>query len=309
MLSKFAKRATALAIAFVAAEIALRVANAPPPIPSREHASLPGGLKLIQNLTDLVQPKQRGLFRGALYETNVLGLRDRDYVVPKPRGVFRIVVAGGSTTMGSWIAEDATWAARIEEQLNTDGPTRFEVVNTALAGADIKSALGRLEAFGLAYEPDLIIYGFSLTDIELGTTYRRGAVSTMPLPAGDSGSALLDSGFLALEEFRQIREAPGTYSDEIFTNYFENPELWMSYQSQLDRLAAIAKKRNACVLVLLQTHPLSLHILHPYRPAYHRVAEAAQTRGMSVAPSLDLYLGEEPRTLWASPIDLPPVSA
>lgn len=130
---------------------------------------------------------------------------------------------------------------------------QVEVVNTALAGANIKSALGRLEALGLAYEPDLIIYGFSLTDIELGTTYRRGAVSTMPLPAGDSGSALLDSGFFALEEFRQIREAPGTYSDEIFKNYFENPELWRSYQSQLDRLALIAKKRNACVLVLLQT--------------------------------------------------------
>lgn len=296
--------AGALALLLGAAEVALRLITVPTPTAVPAVPVPPPGLTQISTLADLVKAHQRGLFRGQLYETNSRGLRDRDYVIPKPDGVFRIVLAGGSTTMGSWVAEPATYGALLENGLNrAPGGRRFEVVNTALAGATLQHAVGRLRQHGLPYAPDLIVYGFSPTDIRFPVAYQP-AVTTSTLPAlAPSGSAVIDALRHTLLELDAIRGGPGTYAAELHHNYFDNPAAWALFLEQLDVLAGLAATGSLCVVVLIHTLPFSLHGLHPYSAIYQRVGDAARARGFAVAPSLDLYLDEDPRTLWAAPGD------
>src|SRR5438445_807297 len=47
-----------------------------------------------------------GVVRGARFTTNSRGLRDREFAVPKPAGIFRIAVLGDSFTVGSGLVGD-----------------------------------------------------------------------------------------------------------------------------------------------------------------------------------------------------------
>ncbi len=286
-----------------AAELVVRFWPRTPPIPRPPRAQLPGALPRLKGLPQLLAPHQRGLFRGELYETNSRGIRDREYAVPKPDGVFRVVVTGGSNVMGSSVAAEETYAARLEEALADREEPRFEVVNVALSGLNLSHALDRLETKGVPYQPDLIVYGFNVTDIKLGDLYRKSLARKVRKGREPSRSALLEAMRSGLEEWNEIQAAPGTRPAEFQENYFENEAVWRAYQEQLDRLAAIGAREGACVLVLVHTEPRSLHAFHPYQVVYDRVASAVRDRGMMVALSRDLYEGEDPRSLWASAVD------
>ncbi len=283
-----------------AAEIGLRFWLEAPPPPSPTPRVHSKELRRLKGLADLVRKDQRGIFAGQLFETNSQGIRDREYDTPKPDDVFRIVATGGSNAMGSGVAEERTYAARIEDELSEERAPRIEVVNVAIAGANIEHSMKRLETVGLAYEPDLIVYGFAPTDIRLRDLYRSSASRGMRPKPVHSASALSRAVQMGLQELPWIRRAPGTYPAEMFDNYFHNEAAWQAYTGHLDRLATLGRQYDACVLVLLQTQLDSLHHFHPYDQVYERVAGAAKERGLGVAPSLDLFLGEDPRSLWVS---------
>ncbi len=292
--------ALALVVLVGGAELALRLWPATPPVARPDRPTHRPGLKRLRGLPDLVRKNQRGIFSGHLYETNSHGIRDREYDIPKPNDVFRIVATGGSNAMGSGIAEESTYAARIEKGLADHRAPRIEVVNVAIAGANIEHSVNRLAAVGIPYEPDLIVYGFATTDIRLRDRYRSSVTKEMRPKPIRSSIALSRAVQEGLQELQQIRRLPGTYPGEIFDNYFENEAAWQGYLEHLDRLAALGRENGACVLVLLQTQMDSLHGLHPYRDMYDRVAEAAEERGLAVARSFDLFRGEEPESLWVS---------
>src|SRR5690349_16112554 len=68
----------------------------------------------------LIEAQTAGDWRGNLW-SNALGLRDRDYVTPKPANVKRILILGDSFTYGSGVADNAaTFPELLEQQLNTD---------------------------------------------------------------------------------------------------------------------------------------------------------------------------------------------
>lgn len=75
--------------------------------------------------------------------------------------------------MGSGVGEEQTYARQLEHLLNdADSRRTHEVLNLGLAGLNLRAILQRLEAIGLRYEPDLIVYGWTVNDIE-GPAYRR----------------------------------------------------------------------------------------------------------------------------------------
>lgn len=99
------------------------------------------------------------------YVTNSLGLRDsREFDVPKPAGVTRVLVMGDSFTEGYF--EDDTLSVRLERRLNGLGrSTEFQVVN---AGCPSYSPL--LHYLRLKYQlanlqPDFVILNVDLTDV------------------------------------------------------------------------------------------------------------------------------------------------
>jgi hypothetical protein len=99
------------------------------------------------------------VFEDQPFSTNRWGMRDRDYVQPKPKGTYRIALLGPSHVMGSGVADGETFADFLEESLNesmAQGSVRFEVLNFGVAGYSLLQQLAMLEDRVLAFQPDAI---------------------------------------------------------------------------------------------------------------------------------------------------------
>jgi hypothetical protein len=98
---------------------------------------------------------------GAPLHTNSLGVRGtREYAMPKPAGVSRIVALGDSLTFGEGLADNETWPAQLESALpNT------EVVNFGERGYAHDQMYFALQDDGLPLKPDAVILGFFENDV------------------------------------------------------------------------------------------------------------------------------------------------
>jgi lysophospholipase L1-like esterase len=111
---------------------------------------------------ELVPGGQDGLLR-----ISSAGLRDREFSLTKPDGVFRIVAIGDSVTVSRHIMRSQTWPKQLEALLNEyappDAPT-FEVLNLGVIGYNAHQAVEALRAKGLPFDPDLAIWGYVMND-------------------------------------------------------------------------------------------------------------------------------------------------
>lgn len=115
--------------------------------------------------------KQIGNIRGTIvtpeyhhkFNTNARGFRGtRNYAVPKPPGVFRIITLGDSVVDGYGVEDDQTFSAVLEKKLSVRRPT--EVVNMAIAGFSTAEELVQLVNVGLEQQPDLVVLGYFVND-------------------------------------------------------------------------------------------------------------------------------------------------
>jgi lysophospholipase L1-like esterase len=246
----------------------------------------------------------------------------RKHGIEKPRGHFRIVVVGDSVTMGSGVGAAKAYPALLEAELNRAGAQRrYEVLNLGLSGLNIGRIMTRLESVGLRFDPDLIVYGSTLNDIE-GPAYHRapgvGRGQRQPFFArrrqghqfDRSPSYLLRVLWPRWDSLRElISPRPGSYLHELRENYFNNPEAWADFERGLDRLAEIARARGVCAHLLIHTALSHLNAFHPPRSIYDRIAEAATTRGLTVTQSFPYFRGESEDVLRVSLFDPHPNTA
>ena len=98
---------------------------------------------------------------------NTFGFREREFVAPKPPGVYRIMVLGDSFTFGSGLSEAERYSNRLEALLTPRYPDReIEVLNFGFSGAstiDERDTVMRYKDF---VQPDLIIIGFCHNDTQ-----------------------------------------------------------------------------------------------------------------------------------------------
>jgi lysophospholipase L1-like esterase len=276
-------------------------AFAPRPVPP-EWRDLPN----LDGMFAMARPNARGLVAGALFETNSAGFRGRERSLEKPPGVFRVAVFGDSIAMGSGVTEEETYAFRLEGALATARPGgRFEVLNFGVGGLDARHAVERLVRLGLRYDPDLIVYGYTLNDVE-GPAYRHSVEFERIDPRRFAQAPLALWRLLGprVDSLRELLFAPrGSYSFELDENYFRNPEAWQQVLAALDRLARVARERGICAVVLVHTRLYWLSALHPYRRHYAAVTRAAEERGLVAIESFPAHRGLEARSLWVAPLD------
>jgi lysophospholipase L1-like esterase len=302
-----------LSVALGIGELAARITWNPTPVPASAAARPTGDLPVLRTLAEFARPNVRGVMaNGTSYRTNSRGVRGPDYAVPAPPSVFRIVVVGDSVTVGVNVEEEDAYPARLAALLvGRRGPQRPEVINLGMAGLNARQVMDRLEAIGLPYEPDLVIYGWTMNDI-WGPEYRS---FERPQGSGEqyravyerysrSPSYLLRVLWPRWVSFNELfRPSPLSYVAELRHNYFDNPAAWDAFVAQLDRLAALAARRQACAVVFLHTSLTRLNIFHPLRAIYDRVADAARARGLTAVPSLAFFLGQDERALQVSVVD------
>lgn len=86
---------------------------------------------------------------------------DPDYAVPKPEGVFRIVMLGGSTVEGMASVGYESLPAQLERLLRAETPgsrSRIEVINAGMGGFDTSREYMYLVTEIVRYQPDLVIF-------------------------------------------------------------------------------------------------------------------------------------------------------
>lgn len=99
---------------------------------------------------------------GALVHSNAAGMRGRREVEKEGGAGLRVVALGDSFTFGQCVADDETFAARLEQRLAPKG----EVLNLAVHGYGHDQMWLRLRRDGLPYRPDVVLLGFYNADVE-----------------------------------------------------------------------------------------------------------------------------------------------
>jgi lysophospholipase L1-like esterase len=117
---------------------------------------------------------------GVPVAVNRLGLRDREIAVPKPEGTVRILGVGDSVTFGYGVRLEETFLKVLEDRLNAKaGAVRYEVVNAGVEECGFDGYYHILRARAPTLEPDLVLVGIVLNDIQ-----RYGDLERPPRLAG-----------------------------------------------------------------------------------------------------------------------------
>jgi lysophospholipase L1-like esterase len=246
------------------------------------------------------------------------GLRDRDYPQPKPDGVVRLAVIGDSIAFGYGNPPEQTFPKRLEEHFAPCRAPRVEVMNLGVPGYNAVQVAARLRAFGVALEPDAVVYGYSLndpqdysieaealdalrdafargTDAGMGRWLRYSRLYLLARKIGLEGVRreairarnLMDPAWAAAKSGSQV---------EYFRALHREAESAERLRRGLDDLAAIARERELPVLVavfpVLGKRPGAGHDGMPLQEladVHEQVASLAAARGFATLDLLPAY--------------------
>jgi hypothetical protein len=107
-----------------------------------------------------LRPDANIVFKGQPLTTNRWGMRDRDRVLAKPEGTYRIALIGPSHVMGAGVADGETFARFLEERLNRaaapETNIRYEVLNFGVSNYSLLQQLAMLEERAVRFQPDAV---------------------------------------------------------------------------------------------------------------------------------------------------------
>lgn len=144
----------AAALSLIFLEVAWRVyeylspADAAPPVP-------------LHVLTD--SPALYGL-NPEHPDISAQGLRDDEAAIPKPEGVFRVLVLGDSVAYGSSVPRGDTFANRLERVLR-ERPGAAEVINAGVMGYTPYNELQFYLRDGRRFGADVVLVAFCMNDV------------------------------------------------------------------------------------------------------------------------------------------------
>ncbi len=96
---------------------------------------------------------------------NERGYRGAPFKVPKPPGVVRVVMLGGSSTYDPYAMAGRDWPHLAEAKLREMGLPQVEVINAGTPGHASWDSLGRLYAEIWMFEPDFVVICHGWNDI------------------------------------------------------------------------------------------------------------------------------------------------
>lgn len=212
-------------------------------------------------------------------KTNSLGFRGKEYSIPKPQGVYRIVVLGSSITLGWGVPESDTYVRLVEQLLQgKTGNLKVELVNAAVGNYN---TVREVEAFFdkcRQLAPDMVIVSFFINDpqfIEIKDNFLLKHSQT---------------AVLFWSRYQQLIRSIGIKQDylQYYKNLYApgNPG-WAACISALEKLAGYCHQRK---ISLLMTIIPDLHNLreYPFQKEHGIVKRTVSPFGF---PCLDFYAG------------------
>jgi len=258
-------------------------------------------------------PGSTGSVAGARSTVNSFGCRDREYQIPKPRGVVRIVGIGDSLTFGQGVEEEDTFLARLERDLTAMG-LRVEVINCGVFGYNVNEEARRFQEVAELLEPDIVLIGYELGDPLPNPPLKKEAASaTEESRAARSLAqrhALIDLvkesrvlSFLAYRYSFLLKKFSFSTWDSL---YADGSPLWKNLADRYTAMAATARARKIDVAVAIVPQLSNLDEGYPFKSIHDRVAAMCRTQGMRVVDLLPAFLGQDGPRLWVHPRDRHP---
>jgi hypothetical protein len=204
----FALLAPALGWLVLEGLCALILATLPPPPPPPDRpdenpdwqiqigSALDHGFFLLDS--DVIWTLRPGYFRPANLNRwwgdeplslNEHGHRNPSMPEAKPEDVRRVMVLGGSHPFGMWVAGSKSYSAVLERLLNAGGE-RWQVLNAASPGHTSFQGRAYLETYGLAFEPDVVVFDLGNNDeLELTASWAAADHEVQAVPIWARGVA------------------------------------------------------------------------------------------------------------------------
>ncbi|HOW97657.1 MAG TPA: hypothetical protein P5567_12750 [Kiritimatiellia bacterium] len=258
---------------------------------------------LLEMSLTLVSPERRGEWNGRFDDQiytwghpvrpNLQGLREREIAVPKPAGVFRVLVLGDESTWGPGLAEDERFTALAESRLRQQDPDRrIEVLNAGLPEATLPVLRDALLFWCEApVEPDLVVVAFGGGALRLDSNEnrpehvafaRRHPAIGLAAPRALTALRMPQTARLWRRTAARLAEATGaapSYEEFLAHRYGPDSPAWPEFAGALRDIREFCRARNLPPPVFL-----SLHVGHPAADWYARAAKQAEESGF-VAPS------------------------
>lgn len=232
------------------------------------------------------------------------GMRRTTPFPPKDPARCRILVVGDSLTYGYGIAEEDTYARRIEADLTIR--YQIDVLNLGIPNLQSADILSVITFFTPELEPELILYGVCLNDFlnsgELEGTHAQMQKWSIPLPKAWKNFLInrtLTGAFLT-KRYNDLLLSLGVRVD-FFANILEN------FQDYQTRFAHDVAAMNAFVTDQGRPPVVAL-VLNQFPATTGRGSEitaiaeqAMHAAGMTVIPSAAYYQTYNGRALVVSP--------
>jgi hypothetical protein len=93
------------------------------------------------------------------------GLRNDTVQVPKPDGLWRLLILGDSVTFGTGVDRQQAYPARLQEALEPRVQRPVEVINAGVPGYTPFNQLQYYRSTGRKLEADMVVVGFCMNDI------------------------------------------------------------------------------------------------------------------------------------------------
>jgi hypothetical protein len=217
-----------------------------------------------------LKPGLDNVYKGARVRTNAAGWREEELPHEKDAGVIRIVTLGDSVMFGHGVEVDERYTDVLEDFLSRRFPqARWEIVNLAVSGYNLVMEVEALKRFGLAYDPDLVLYGyigndFCLPNFVTDPLDLLGPESFLVhyLSGGGSGTTLTRRQEALVEPLDPSYNREEQEYEEFFQTFCAPENLARKYRhlagqesfaAALSELAAIGRERQIPVVFMKYT--------------------------------------------------------
>ncbi len=188
-----------LAVSVAAFEVALRAIGYQQPVWYQPDPRL--GWRLRPGMAAWFTNEGRGFVR-----VNAEGMRDRDHVVDKAPGTYRIVVLGDSYSEALQVDREQAYWSLLPQALAACGfqkDKRIEVLNFGISGYGTAQEYLMLQSTAIRYQPDLVLLQFTNGNDVRNNSFALEAEKDRPFfLLGADGELRLDEGFAASPRFR-----------------------------------------------------------------------------------------------------------
>lgn len=217
-------------------------------------------LPQIQRITGGNWPKLKKWMDYVWYnERNFLGFRDREHVYQKPEDTFRILILGDSITYGQMVEYKDIFPVQLEQKLTATTNKKVEVISMGLMGWNTMEQLQAIETYGIRFQPDLVIIGFSLNDPQVKHNPQAKEVADAERPlvffTGVDQWLNKHSYFYSFVRFRYNRllEKLGwktNYWNWQRTLYQQGSRGWQDFEYALEQINYLSRQNKADVLLV-----------------------------------------------------------